>query len=252
MIKRQLAVVILAAGKGTRMNNPDMAKVMYRINDRPMIDYVIDLAVGLEAILVIAVVGWQKDSVVSHISQRGSIVRWVEQRPQLGTGHAVMQAAPLLAGFQGDVLVLSGDVPLLSRATMDSLITMHTQRGVSATMLTADLPDPTGYGRILRGEQGNVIGIVEHKDATESQRKITEINAGIYVFKADVLLEGLKHITQENVQHEYYLTDVFAFFWREHLEVAAMKTGEPAEIQGINTPTQLEDARRLMTKLKES
>ncbi len=252
MMKRPLAVVILAAGKGTRMNNPDMAKVMYPILDRPMIDYVIDLALGLEAVSVIAVVGWQKDSVVNHISGRGKVVRWVEQNPQLGTGHAVMQAVPLLQGFHGDVLVLSGDVPLLSRETMERLITMHTAGDVAATMLTAELPDPAGYGRILRGEEGTVAGIVEHKDATESQRSINEINAGIYVFKADALIEGLKHITRENVQHEYYLTDVFGVFWREQLQVAAMKTGKPAEIQGINTPAHLEEARQAMTKLRES
>jgi UDP-N-acetylglucosamine diphosphorylase/glucosamine-1-phosphate N-acetyltransferase len=251
-MKRPLAVVILAAGKGTRMNNPDMAKVMYPINGRPMIDYVIDLAVGLDAVPVIAVVGWQKDSVIRHIAGRGSVVRWVEQNPQLGTGHAVMQAVPLLQGFDGNVLVLSGDVPLLSRGTIEGLIAMHTGRNVAATMLTAGLPDPTGYGRILRGEQGTVVGIVEHKDATKAQRKITEINAGIYVFRAGALLEGLKHLTQENVQQEYYLTDVFGFFWQEKLQVAAMKTGEPAEIQGINTVAQLEEAQKAMTKLKES
>jgi UDP-N-acetylglucosamine pyrophosphorylase len=239
-----LAVVILAAGKGTRMKNPDMAKVMYTVDDRPMIEHVVDLALRLRSERTIVVVGWQKDSVIAHLSATGKPVTCVEQSPQLGTGHAVMQAEKPLSGFAGDVLVLSGDVPLLTYETVTGLVAHHNAKGAAATVLTAILDDPTGYGRILRNADGEVTGIVEQKDATEEQRRIREINSGIYLFHCADLFEGLQHITPENAQKEYYLTDVFQYFWRRRLPVHAVVAKAPSEIQGINTLDQLEDARR--------
>jgi len=242
----RLAVVVMAAGKGTRMNNPSLAKVMYTINDRPLIGWVVDLASQLESSRTVVVVGWQKESVIAHLAGSHPLVKCVEQNPQLGTGHAVMQAEEELRGFSGDILVLSGDVPMLTGATTRSLIDVHRSSGAVATVLTAVLTDATGYGRILRERGGRVAGIVEQKDASEEQRAIREINSGIYVFDAENLFEGLRHITTDNAQREYYLTDVFRHFWRNNLPVSAVIAGDPLEVGGINTPVQLEEARRIL------
>ncbi|HET6273906.1 MAG TPA: NTP transferase domain-containing protein [Bacteroidota bacterium] len=241
-----LAVVIMAAGKGTRMNNPDMAKVMYPINGKPLVEHVVDLALQLKSSRTVVIVGWKRESVIDYLRTTGKPAVCVEQVPQLGTGHAVMQAEKSLADFTGDVLVLSGDVPLLSFATTRSLIEHHRKEGAIATVLTAVLPDATGYGRMIRNPHGDVTGIVEHKDATEEQRQIREINSGIYVFDKLRLFEGLQHITPSNLQQEYYLTDVFEYFWKNDLKVCAIATPDSREIQGINTPQQLEDAREAM------
>lgn len=242
----RLAVVIMAAGKGTRMNNPSMAKVMYEINGRPLVEWVVDLARRLQASRTVVVVGWRKESVIAHLARVSPSAVCVTQDPQLGTGHAVMQAEPVLQGFTGDVLVLSGDVPLLTERTTRELIASHREKRVAATVLTAIPEDATGYGRVLRDRKGNVTAIVEHKDATEEQRKVREINSGIYAFQAANLFEGLHEITPNNAQKEYYLTDVFEVFWRRKMSVAAVVARDPVEIGGINTPEQLEEARRLL------
>jgi len=247
----RLAVVIMAAGKGTRMNNPAMAKVMYTIASKPMVEHVVDLAQSLHAARIVVIVGWQKDTVIDHLRQRGKNVICVEQNPQLGTGHAIMQAEEPLEGFFGDVVVLSGDVPLLTRATVNSLLAFHREKPAAATILTALLDDPTGYGRILRTSgDGSVTGIVEHKDAADEQRAIREINSGIYVFDKQKLFEGLQHITPNNAQKEYYLTDVFRYFWQNRLAVRAIPASDPIEIQGINTVQQLDDARSVFAARK--
>jgi UDP-N-acetylglucosamine pyrophosphorylase len=250
-MERQLAVIIMAAGKGTRMKNPGMAKVMFTINGKPMVEHVVDLALGLDAARVVVVVGWQKESVIHHLrTVFGGRVVCVEQNPQLGTGHAVMQAEHVLAGFDGDALVLSGDVPMLSLDTAKGLLDLHRASGAKATVLTALLEDATGYGRIIRNSDGSVVSIVEHKDATEEQRALREINSGIYVFDAKLLFESLKHITPANAQKEYYLTDVFQYFRLHQFKVSASVAGKPAEIQGINTVEQLEAARTEMSEAK--
>ena len=246
MTNRGLAVVIMAAGKGTRMKNPDVAKVMYTIDHHPMIDYVVHLAWDIHADKTVIVVGWKKESVISHIRKRFGGVMCVEQIPQLGTGHAVMQSEPVLNGFGGDLLVLSGDVPLLTRTTAESLVTTHRRSGAAATLLTAVFDEPTGYGRILRDGTDHVVGIAEEKDATPEQKAVKEINSGIYVFDREPLFEGLKHITPENAQKEYYLTDVFKYFWRNHLPVKAVQANDANEIRGVNTVEQLEQARAVI------
>jgi UDP-N-acetylglucosamine pyrophosphorylase len=240
---RELAVVIMAAGKGTRMKNPDMAKVMYTVAGRPMVEHVVDLALGIGASRVVAVTGWQKETVIDHLRSTRKPVECVVQEPQLGTGHAVLQAEDALNGFRGDVVVLSGDVPLLRAGTMHALMAEHRRARASATVLTAMLDDPTGYGRILRNGEGSVIGIVEQKDATPEQRAIREINSGIYVFDNGALFGGLHKITPNNAQKEYYLTDVFAYLWANKLPVRAVIASDPREIQGVNTLAQLEEVR---------
>lgn len=248
-MERKLAVVIMAAGKGTRMNNTDLAKVMFPISGKPMIEHVVDLALRLDASKIVVIVGWQKDSVINHLQEIfGRRVECIEQSPQLGTGHAIMQAGKALKDFDGDVLVLSGDVPLLSYETAKSLLGLHRSTQAKATVLTAVLDDATGYGRILRNLDGSVEGIVEHKDAAPEQLEIREINSGIYVFDSQLLLESLKHITPTNAQKEYYLTDVFHYFWRHQKKVSANISENPMEISGINTLAQLEAARAVMER----
>lgn len=242
----KLAVVVMAAGKGTRMNNPSVAKVMYTINERPLVDRVVDLASRLDSSRTVVVVGWQKEAVITHLAAAFPSVVCVEQSPQLGTGHAVMQAERELRSFSGEVLVLSGDVPMLTYGTTRALIDGHRASGSAATVLTAMLGDATGYGRIIREPGGSVSGIVEQKDANEEQRAIREINSGIYVFDAVSLFEGLRHITTDNAQHEYYLTDVVRHLWRNKRRVSAVIADDPLEVGGINTPAQLEDARRIL------
>lgn len=238
-----LAVVIMAAGKGTRMKNPDIAKVMYTVAEKPMVEHVVDLALELDSKRTIVIVGWKKESVTRHLRQTGKPVICVEQSPQLGTGHAVMQAEKALEGFAGDVLVLSGDVPLLSVDTVRRLLLVHRESQAAATVLTAVLDDPTGYGRILRDSREHVVGIVEQKDASEQEREIKEINSGIYLFDKTRLFDGLKHVTPHNAQKEYYLTDVFQYFWRSGFPVRAVTATHPQEIRGVNTVQQLDEAR---------
>lgn len=243
---RDLAVVIMAAGKGTRMNNPDVAKVMYTVQGKPMVEHVVTVALASGAHSVVVVVGWQKDSVIDHLARTAPMAVCVEQNPQLGTGHAVMQAERILRGFGGDVLVLSGDVPLLRPETVRALLDLHRTTGAEATVLTAVLDDPAGYGRILRARDGSVAAIVEHKDATKEERRVGEINSGIYVFRAASLFEGLRGLRPDNVQKEYYLTDVIRFLRSEGLMVSGVPVGDPREILGVNTPAQLEEIRELM------
>jgi UDP-N-acetylglucosamine diphosphorylase/glucosamine-1-phosphate N-acetyltransferase len=230
------------------MNNPAMAKVMYPVNGKPMVEHVVDTARASGAAHIVVVVGWQADAVIAHLSAAGKEVLCVLQSPQLGTGHAVMQAETPLAGFIGDVVVLSGDVPMLSPETVKTLIRRHRESGASATILTAILDDATGYGRILRSADGSVLGIIEQKDATDEQRAIREINSGIYVFRSAALFGELHHLRPDNVQKEYYLTDVIGRFRSGGLPVSAVAAADPKEIQGVNTPTQLEEIQELMRR----
>lgn len=244
--QRSLAVVILAAGKGTRMRNPEMAKVMYPIAGRPMVEYVTDLARAIGAARILLVVGWRKETVIEHFSGAGGSVEFVSQDKQLGTGHAVLQAEEALAGFDGDVLVLSGDVPLLTEKTLRALIGYHGTTGAAATILTAEVPDAAGYGRVVRNSDESVLRVVEDRDATPAEKAITEINSGIYVFDREKLFRALNAITTDNVQGEYYLTGVFEIFAGNDWRISAVRCLDPAEVAGINDLEQLESARLLM------
>ncbi len=241
--QRRLAVVIMAAGKGTRMNNPAVAKVMFPIGGVPMIDHVIDRALECDAERVVAIIGHNREHVRQHVQDTFSgAVEFAEQAEQLGTGHAVMQAVPFLAGFDGDVLVLSGDVPLLTTATLRQLWGRHIATGAVGTVLTVIAPDPAGYGRVIRNAEGLVERIVEHRDASDAERAVAEINSGIYMFRAADLVDALGQLRNNNAQGEYYLTDVFAWFRAEGRPVAAFASDDFSEVQGINTVEQLADA----------
>lgn len=247
-----LSIIILAAGKGKRMKNPAMAKVMYDLNGKPMIEYVLQLTSKLNATKTLLIVGWQKDSVIAYVSPRYPTVEFVEQKEQLGTGHAVMQTIDILKNLSGDVLILSGDVPLLTEKTTRALIGYHRTSEAIATILTAELNDPTDYGRIVRNKDGSVKKIVEQKDASPKELKIREINSGIYVFQIKALLECLPQITPNNAQQEYYLTDVFEFFWKNKWKVSAVKAIDSIEVLGVNDVDQLEKVRSIITKQQTS
>ncbi|HTY37300.1 MAG TPA: sugar phosphate nucleotidyltransferase [Bacteroidota bacterium] len=246
--QRKIAAVIMAAGQGKRMKDPSRAKVMYELNDKPMIHYVVALARSLGASRTVVVTGHQRQIVMEYLSKAHPEVVTAVQDPQLGTGHAVMQSLPGLAGFEGDVLVLSGDVPLLTKSTMENLLKCHSETAAVATILTSNMKDPTGYGRIIRNPDGSVKKIVEHRDASEEERKIAEINSGIYVFDKEKLFDGLNHITPNNAQNEYYLTDVFQYFWEHQWKVSALVADHEDEIHGINTFDQLEQARTILNE----
>lgn len=228
------------------MKNPNIVKVMYELNGRPMIHYVVDLAYDLHASRVIVIVGYQREIVSEYIRRTHPDVECIVQDQQLGTGHAVMQTEMSLKNFVGDVLVLSGDVPLLTKETMERLIGHHSKTGAVATILTADINDPTGYGRIIRNPDGSVKKIVEHRDASPPELAIKEMNSGIYVFDKEKLFDGLNHIGVHNVQNEYYLTDVFEYFWKHHWTVSALKASHIDEIRGVNTVQQLEEAKAVI------
>lgn len=239
-----LAVVIMAAGKGTRMKS-DLPKVLHQANGRPVVDYVIEKSLALEPGIVVLIVGHQADLVRQATAEFP--VSYALQEPQLGTGHAVMQTEPLLKDFDGEVIILSGDAPLFTTRTLRALIDFHRSRNAVATVLTAEMDDPTGYGRIIRNQEGEeVLRIVEQKDATEEEKAVTEINSGVYVFDARTLFSALRGITNSNAQQEYYLTDVFGICFGKGLRVCAFRVSDPNEIRGINTPDQLREAELLL------
>jgi UDP-N-acetylglucosamine pyrophosphorylase len=263
---QQLAVVILAAGKGTRMNNPDKAKVMFELAGVPMIHYVVQQALALNPVRIVVVVGFQKQSVMEYIrTEFGSTVEFAHQDQQLGTGHAVAQAESLLRDFQGDVLILSGDVPLLQPRTIKTFAAAHQQARAAVSVLSVDVPDPTGYGRIVRTPKsanrfngvheaatipnGTFERIVEHKDATDAERRITEINSGIYLVHASVLFAALRSVSNNNAQGEYYLTDIVSIVRSQGKLVEAWKMPEFQEVQGVNTVQQLEEAESMLRSM---
>ncbi len=235
-----LAVVILAAGLGKRMNDPTKAKVMHELAGRPLIEHVLGLATAMGADPIIVVVGHQRETVIRHIHSCTPAVRIAIQEQQLGTGHAILQTAPLLTGYHGDVLILSGDVPLTRLDTLTAMAEAHRESGAVVTVMTARFDDPTGYGRVIRNAQGTILRIVEHKDATEDEKSITEINSGIYIFRCAPLFDALQYVTNDNAQGEYYLPDVFSTFASQGLPMLPFVIDDPVEIQGVNTIDQLQ------------
>ncbi len=240
-----LSTVIMAAGKGTRMKS-DLPKVLHKINSRPLVHYVIDLAQALNSEKIILIVGHKRELVQQACADLP--VDFAVQEPQLGTGHAVQMTEPFFKEYSGDILVLSGDVPLLTETTLQELVQAHQQNDAFATLLTSELKDPTGYGRVLRDANDLVYKIVEHKDAIESERAINEINVGIYIFKATDLFAALKNVTNDNAQGEYYLPDVISIFINEGKKVLAVKTKNFDETRGINTIDQLKEAETILNQ----
>lgn len=244
MAQSQLAVVVLAAGQGTRMKS-SLPKVLHPLGGMPIIGHVLDTAMSLQPEFILAVVRHDRDRVASAILEHYEAAIIVDQDEQPGTGRAVELAlAALPSGFSGNVVVLSGDVPLLDPLTLAELVTAHQNANRAMTLLSALVPNPQGFGRILRAEDGRFTGIVEERDATDEQREISEINGGVYVFEAGMLTAALAKITTDNAQGEKYLTDAAAHIAELGGAIEAMVASDFQMLTGINDRVQLADAAR--------
>jgi bifunctional UDP-N-acetylglucosamine pyrophosphorylase/glucosamine-1-phosphate N-acetyltransferase len=242
---RETCALILAAGEGTRMRS-SLAKVLHLLGGTPMIRHVAELCRLLPLKRTLVVVGYQADRVRAALE--GEPVEFVLQAEQRGTGHAVRQAEAALGGFEGDLLVLSGDVPLLTGQTVEALLEAHQRAGVQATFLSTRLENPTGYGRVIRGPQGGVLRIVEDLEATLEERRVTEINAGIYCFACPALFEALATVGPSAVKGEQYLPDVINIFRARGLKVQAVPVPDPQEVLGVNTRGELAQAYAVLRR----
>lgn len=234
-MENDIIAIVMAAGKGTRMKSKN-SKLVQKIYGKEIVKRAVENAEKAGVKDIVAVVGYKKEEVMKVL---GDNIKYAFQDEMLGTGHAVMQAKEYLKGKKGKVLVLNGDVPLIRPETLNKLIEKSIENKEYATLLTAIYDDPTGYGRIVRDEGGNIEGIVEEKDTTEEQKKITEINAGIYCFDIEALLEALEKITPNNKQGEYYITDVIQIMNNRGLKTGAVIVEDNTEILGINDRIQL-------------
>ncbi|MDI6817662.1 MAG: bifunctional UDP-N-acetylglucosamine diphosphorylase/glucosamine-1-phosphate N-acetyltransferase GlmU [Actinomycetota bacterium] len=238
-----VAVIVLAAGEGTRMKS-SMPKALHAICGRPMLHFVLVAAEALHPKKVVVVVGHKAEQVKEAVQD----VDFALQEEQLGTGHAVLAARDSLAGFVGTIVILSGDTPLITAETLCSLLDTHHASGASASILSARLRDPHGYGRIVRAEDGSVAAIVEEKDATDDERLIDETNSGIYCFDAEKLYAALGQVGADNEQREYYLTDVIKILREQGEKVTASIAADADEIAGVNSRVQLAFADNVMRR----
>lgn len=238
--------VILAAGKGTRMKSK-LPKVLHQVGGKAMVQQVIDAARGAGAGRQVVVVGFGADAVKEAL---GDPVLFAEQTEQLGTGHAVMQAKAAIGDFQGTIMVLCGDTPLLTADLLAKLVSEHQAEGAAATVLTARMPDPTGYGRVIRNAAGQVLKIVEQKDANPAELAVNEINTGIFCFERQALFDALAKIDCNNMQGEYYLTDVMGILASEGTKVWAVATEDFEQTLGINSRRQLAGAEKIIRRRK--
>jgi bifunctional UDP-N-acetylglucosamine pyrophosphorylase/glucosamine-1-phosphate N-acetyltransferase len=236
-------VVILAAGKGTRMESA-LPKVLHRVAGAPMIDYLLAAARPLAPATVTLVIGHGADLVRDRLARHGDL-RFVLQEPQLGTGHALRQTEALFAGVDGTLVMLQGDVPLLTASTLERLVTTHRSSNAAATVVTAVFEDPFGYGRIVR-DGGELVRIVEERDATDAERRIREVNAGIYAFDLGALFPSLARIAAANAQGEYYLPDLVGIYRQEGRAVGSVRVADPDEIRGINSRKELAAVSRIV------
>ena len=229
------AAIVLAAGAGTRMKS-DKPKVAHEVLGKPLVIWVLDAAeeAGIERL--VTVVGHKREQVIPLVEDRAEIVVQEEQR---GTAHAVLSCSDALADFEGSLLVLSGDCPLITSETMRALIDMRESNDAAVVVLTMEMPDPTGYGRIIREADGSVARIVEQKDASPEEAAVTECNSGFYCFDAKALFEALGQVGSDNAQGEFYLTDVLEISRNAGRAVLALPAKDPNECLGINTREQL-------------
>lgn len=236
--------VILAAGMGTRMKSK-MPKVLHKVCGKPLSKWVIDASKAAGADKVCAVVGHKAETVKEVL---GDVCEFALQAEQKGTGHAVMQAIDVIKNSKGEVVILNGDTPLITAETINKAIEYHKNNGNQATVITAILDDATGYGRIVRDNDGSVLKIVEQKDASEEEKKINEVNSGMYVFDAQSLVYALDKITPNNAQGEYYLTDTLEILLSAGKKIGGYAISDNDEIRGINDRVQLNEAENIMQK----
>ena len=241
-------VAILAAGQGTRMKSA-LPKVLHPVAGRLMVEHVLSSAGTLDPATITLVVGHEADAIQACLGDRQSL-QFALQVPQLGTAHALQQAETLLAGRTGTLVLLSGDVPLLSAATLRRLLETHHAASAAATVLTAVVKRPYGYGRIIRTTGGRIARIVEERDASLAERRVCEINSGIYAFNIVPLFDALRAIAARNVRGEYYLTDLIAVYRRRKLPVDTLIADDPGEIRGVNSRTELAEVSTIMRQKK--
>lgn len=236
--------VILAAGMGTRMKSK-MPKVLHKVCGKPLSKWVIDASEAAGADKVCAVVGHKAETVKEVL---GDVCEFALQAEQKGTGHAVMQAIDVIKNSKGEVVILNGDTPLITAETINKAIEYHKNNGNQATVITAILDDATGYGRIVRDNDGSVLKIVEQKDASKEEKKINEVNSGMYVFDAQSLVYALDKIAPNNAQGEYYLTDTLEILLSAGKKIGGYAISDNDEIRGINDRVQLNEAEKIMQK----
>jgi UDP-N-acetylglucosamine diphosphorylase/glucosamine-1-phosphate N-acetyltransferase len=241
--KNKFYAVILAAGKGTRMES-NLPKVLHEIGGKTLLQYVLDATESAGAEKIIVVIGHQAQKVSACFPESRCV--FVLQEHQLGTGHAVLQARNELAHYDGLTVILCGDVPLLKTHTIKKMIDEHLATNATLTVLTAIVPDAFSYGRIIKDGQGAVIKITEQADAKESEKMIKEINTGIYCVQTPFLLEALEKIENKNSKKEYYLTDIVEIARNQNFKVHACVTDNYVEVMGINTPEELANAARYL------
>ncbi len=244
-----VAALVLAAGMGKRMNS-DLAKVLHPMAGRPLLGHVLDTLDGLGVGRKVVVIGHQREKVRAAFADRSDL-EWAVQAEQRGTGHACMMAEPSLGDFGGTLLVVCGDTPLLTVKTLDELLRGHEASGAAVTVLSMRLPDPKGYGRIVRTPDGaGIERIVEEKDATDVQRTIDEVNSGIYAFSYPALTSVLSSLTATNAQGEYYLTDTVSLLQARGQRAAVVCAADHRELLGINTVDQLAEAEAVWLAMK--
>lgn len=237
-MKNNLSIIILAAGKGTRMYS-SLPKVLHKLAGRSLLEHVYDVTQEIKHRDVYVVYGFGGETVRDEC--RELFVNWIEQKEQLGTGHAVQQAMPDIPD-DDNVLILYGDVPLITASTLNNLVQAGEETGFG--LLTVEMDNPTGYGRILRNDVGDVIRIVEQKDATDDELTITEVNTGMMLIQSKSLKQWLSSLKSDNAQSEYYLTDVIEMAVADDVKVQAVQPDSPIEANGINTRTQLSEMER--------
>jgi UDP-N-acetylglucosamine diphosphorylase/glucosamine-1-phosphate N-acetyltransferase len=234
-----ISTLILAAGKGTRMKS-DLVKVLHPLRGKPLLTYSLDVARAVGSKKIVVVVGHQADLVRERFKNQRLF--FVEQVQQLGTGHAVLQAKDHFDGYRGTILILCGDVPCLKASTVQHFIAHHFEEHAVVTVMSTILDDPGSYGRVVTGMQGEVLKIVESRDASPDEKKIREINTGIYCADSRFLFEAVSEIRNDNAQREYYLTDIIEIARQKDLRVRSFIAPDPIEVMGINTPEDLERA----------